>query len=104
MIRRPPRSTRTDTLFPYTTLFRSDEVVARAGLDGVVAGVVVVAELGVVLAEGLGDPARDRLGVARDLVPEAAVDVDIVVAGRAVTEDCLVVGVGDGREIGRAHV
>src|SRR3546814_8180251 len=25
MIRRPPRSTRTDTLLPYTTLFRSDE-------------------------------------------------------------------------------
>src|SRR3546814_3403577 len=33
MIRRPPRSTRTDTLFPYTTLVRSaghaDDVVAR---------------------------------------------------------------------------
>src|SRR3546814_7364240 len=29
MIRRPPRSTRTDTLFPYTTLFRS-----RYGKDG----------------------------------------------------------------------
>src|SRR3546814_17692318 len=29
MIRRPPRSTRTDTLFPDTTLFRSD----RAGLE-----------------------------------------------------------------------
>src|SRR3546814_5697527 len=27
MIRRPPRSTRTDTLFPYTTLFRSDKQV-----------------------------------------------------------------------------
>src|SRR3546814_6385544 len=26
MIRRPPRSTRTDTLFPYTTLFRSGNV------------------------------------------------------------------------------
>src|SRR3546814_7141284 len=26
MIRRPPRSTRTDTLFPYTTLFRSNEL------------------------------------------------------------------------------
>src|SRR3546814_9171666 len=26
MIRRPPRSTRTDTLFPYTTLFRSQDV------------------------------------------------------------------------------
>src|SRR3546814_14000748 len=29
MIRRPPRSTRTDTLFPYTTLFRSK----HAGVD-----------------------------------------------------------------------
>src|SRR3546814_4169163 len=29
MIRRPPRSTRTDTLFPYTTLFRSVEAVER---------------------------------------------------------------------------
>src|SRR3546814_3009796 len=28
MIRRPPRSKRTDTLFPYTTLFRSDQVLA----------------------------------------------------------------------------
>src|SRR3546814_14947382 len=26
MIRRPPRSTRTDTLFPYTTLFRSNQI------------------------------------------------------------------------------
>src|SRR3546814_4446024 len=29
MIRRPPRSTRTDTLFPYTTLFRSDAILRR---------------------------------------------------------------------------
>src|SRR3546814_10491892 len=34
MIRRPPRSTRTDTLFPYTTLFRS-EVEADAGAVGI---------------------------------------------------------------------
>src|SRR3546814_11777160 len=40
MIRRPPRSTRTDTLFPYTTLFRSEGIrrfaaagVARTALD-----------------------------------------------------------------------
>src|SRR3546814_15857353 len=33
MIRRPPRSTRTDTLFPYTTLFRSLEP-RSAGLEG----------------------------------------------------------------------
>src|SRR3546814_20711654 len=32
MIRRPPRSTRTDTLFPYTTLFRS--VIAKRELRG----------------------------------------------------------------------
>src|SRR3546814_13844410 len=31
MIRRPPRSTRTDTLFPYTTLFRSRHVDGIAG-------------------------------------------------------------------------
>src|SRR3546814_5133185 len=30
MIRRPPRSTRTDTLFPYTTLFRSSRSAPRA--------------------------------------------------------------------------
>src|SRR3546814_4390556 len=30
MIRRPPRSTRTDTLFPYTTLFRSDRGQGRS--------------------------------------------------------------------------
>src|SRR3546814_19807454 len=33
MIRRPPRSTRTDTLFPYTTLFRSLADAAHAGED-----------------------------------------------------------------------
>src|SRR3546814_16287419 len=31
MIRRPPRSTLTDTLFPYTTLVRFEEVVLRYG-------------------------------------------------------------------------
>src|SRR3546814_13568657 len=31
MLRRPPRSTRTDTLFPYTTLFRSDRDLRRDG-------------------------------------------------------------------------
>src|SRR3546814_6229573 len=33
MIRRPPRSTRTDTLFPYTTLFRA-QLVAHVGEEG----------------------------------------------------------------------
>src|SRR3546814_16635207 len=42
MIRRPPRSTRTDTLFPYTTLFRSEgdrhAVVVRTHVKRVLVG------------------------------------------------------------------
>src|SRR3546814_18901409 len=55
MIRRPPRSTRTDTLFPYTTLFRSHPLVvtmsagnspARAKmLEGLGAEVVLIAQV-----------------------------------------------------------
>src|SRR3546814_1137670 len=48
MIRPPPRSTRTDTLFPYTTLFRSDHV-AGLLLFGLQAGA-----LGDVVAAGRG--------------------------------------------------
>src|SRR3546814_969168 len=49
MIRRPPRSTRTDTLFPYTTLFRSvrDGVLygrGAADMKGSVAAFVVALE------------------------------------------------------------
>src|SRR3546814_9134859 len=53
MIRRPPRSTRTDPLFPYTTLFRSvrRRMVSRVHLVRVVAAAVeppdvVIAEVG----------------------------------------------------------
>src|SRR3546814_4464733 len=35
MIRRPPRSTRTDTLFPYTTLFRSLDLLPAFGTETV---------------------------------------------------------------------
>src|SRR3546814_5202219 len=38
MLRRPPRSTRTDTLFPYTTLFRSNRPVAGATLGALRGG------------------------------------------------------------------
>src|SRR3546814_20311196 len=36
MIRRPPRSTRTDTLFPYTTLFRSEAVRDRVLVEVII--------------------------------------------------------------------
>src|SRR3546814_1818298 len=49
MIRRPPRSTRTDTLFPYTTLFRSlgiqNRITIRLIVEG--AGVPVIVDAGV---------------------------------------------------------
>src|SRR3546814_11869332 len=41
MIRRPPRSTRTDTLFPYTTLFRSVKVPPVATADPSVSSITV---------------------------------------------------------------
>src|SRR3546814_12534014 len=41
MIRRPPRSTRTDTLFPYTTLFRSDVLAGIIALSFSSAVVIV---------------------------------------------------------------
>src|SRR3546814_11150530 len=42
MIRRPPRSTRTDTLFPYTTLFRSLRSLAARLLIPLAFGMIVV--------------------------------------------------------------
>src|SRR3546814_4911552 len=56
MIRRPPRSTRTDTLFPYTTLFRSDRRIQHR--EGVLRGR---------RAAGHGEPAADRRDPAADL-------------------------------------
>src|SRR3546814_3761534 len=43
MIRRPPRSTRTDTLFPYTTLFRSTQNGAQCPATALVHGHMPVA-------------------------------------------------------------
>src|SRR3546814_10100785 len=53
MIRRPPRSTRTDTLFPYTTLFRS-------GLAGQHAEAVVEGEIELVDDDDVADRQADQ--------------------------------------------
>src|SRR3546814_12553235 len=82
MIRRPPRSTRTDTLFPYTTLFRSAVPVRRRhrlrllhlqrrhARDGRSRPAAAPA--------GGGDPARhpDRGGRQRDLLARAEAAAD----------------------------
>src|SRR3546814_5715469 len=107
MILLPPRSTRTDTLFPYTTLFRSDRWKLRRDghllwayalrLDGEIAarlahpaGFAGAVAQGVILSVA-PDPAvlRDRL---RAMMTEEA----MTGAGATVTGDLL--------QIGRAHV
>src|SRR3546814_17278360 len=46
MIRRPPRSTRTDTLFPYTTLFRSNSALVIVRGDSHVGGSIQIVQGG----------------------------------------------------------
>src|SRR3546814_2213649 len=53
MIRRPPRSTRTDTLFPYTTLFRSHDAELGCLLEGVDGVAAVIGEAEYLGAGGL---------------------------------------------------
>src|SRR3546814_19662724 len=98
MIRRPPRSTRPDTLFPYTTLFRSqlaaqaegrigdpefDYQLGMAALDAGRYGEAVIALQRVLAVQPNNAPARAELARAYAL----AGDIDTARA-----------------EIGRAHV
>src|SRR3546814_507675 len=74
MIRRPPRSTRTDTLFPYTTLFRSGAVLQGAS----------VIPMFIILVTGIGlyiNPAPNLFGWA--LLALSVHAVNILIARRA---------------------
>src|SRR3546814_14663922 len=64
MIRRPPRSTRTDTLFPYTTLFRSVAPQVPGGTCGWKIGMTSEAAM---RARGLSHPVYARLFKASTL-------------------------------------
>src|SRR3546814_5220663 len=112
MIRRPPRSTRTDTLFPYTTLFRSllggsvplVNVAGRIGLErgpGGGAGRAVALRGGRPFLAGFGQPALQPGDIAR-------LKRDIRVAGRALFRlrdvQCRTGDIILPPEIGRAHV
>src|SRR3546814_15803434 len=61
MIRRPPRSTRTDTLFPYTTLVRSADVVNLTRFEDVENAVLVVHSYAGTIAPGILAEAGDRI-------------------------------------------
>src|SRR3546814_6652281 len=82
MIRRPPRSTRTDTLFPYTTLFRSrfcpddDErvfVVAQGGSEVIVevseaSGASGVVDVGAVSASPVAGRSEEHTSELQSLM------------------------------------
>src|SRR3546814_15197434 len=87
MIRRPPRSTRTDTLFPYTTLFRSGVALGEVGgVGGELVGddadlhIVAVGQAEMLLGR---DVAKHRGAVPADLRGADAAG-DMVVARRDV--------------------
>src|SRR3546814_12852709 len=77
MIRRPPRSTRTDTLFPYPTLFRST-LDANARSPGPACGACACDRLSGVggVGDGGGAPLADRdsAPAARTVAPCPALD------------------------------
>src|SRR3546814_18218429 len=119
MIRRPPRSTRTDTLFPYTTLFRAIPfgsmegrlveaapavaveagVMSRAaleGADGTLAGGMILEALDGMPAVPLHGMEGARPRAVHPMTSEAVTDRKSVVWGKRVSG---VVDRGGGRSI-----
>src|SRR3546814_11052657 len=101
MIRRPPRSTRTDTLFPYTTLFRSFPVgeVIKGGRLIIVrqphrVGAQVADQRHILFM--VGPVQRPALGIAV-LMARYAMELERL----AVEEKALFGGGGDGADAGR---
>src|SRR3546814_13453692 len=105
MIRRPPRSTRTDTLFPYTTLFRSAGAGAEGGDAGAIFGQQCEQALGGVdrLLRGVGDAVEEEAEPALPVATHAHAVEHVVVIGAAALEVQAEVQAGFAQdEIGRA--
>src|SRR3546814_18268403 len=75
MIRRPPRSTRPDTLFPYTTLFRS------AGLQRRGDRIRELARLGHVIAVGAAQLRDFVVARVHDVAADEAAVVEVALIG-----------------------
>src|SRR3546814_8149478 len=107
MIRRPPRSTRTDTLFPYTTLFRAGHL-AGAAVDKpehrLVAGFARALENGeVVLVEFLAG-LIDRMQRDQRVLELGRCLADDQFAVTVATVDIIAADILRRVEIGSAHV
>src|SRR3546814_20206197 len=91
MIRRPPRSTRTDTLFPYTTLFRS-HLRDQAGQGGPVGWILEVLDHAWFDARAADQAQRGARGAAGGVVVDGGVGhrhglSPLVVGSRTVVSD-----------------
>src|SRR3546814_12959192 len=98
----PPRSTRTDTLFPYTTLFRSSEAVIRTGKRALVM---------LALDKGRYQPAEVKTGLEADGQTEILAGLSegekVITSGQFLIDSEASLSGMDVRpigEIGRAHV
>src|SRR3546814_15865796 len=91
MIRRPPRSTRTDTLFPYTTLFRSFGADQRALDVEVVLRQQLVERIAGDAARNVWKALAYQIGIAIAKITQCAIDLR---AATTFTEDLFVLGVG----------
>src|SRR3546814_12141294 len=106
MIRRPPRSTRTDTLFPYPPLFRSDFQMTRKlfgtdGIRGTANREPITAETALAVAKAAG-----RQFMRGDHRHTVVIGKDTRLSGYML-EPAMAAGfvsVGMDVEIGRAHV
>src|SRR3546814_4394981 len=102
MIRRPPRSTRTDTLFPYTTLFRS----ILNSTKGVAAESL---RLNTILNDAKtmfanGTLSAERYARVQDVVRAGLERTRLASAALAASQAAGGAGAVVGPEIGRAHV
>src|SRR3546814_8082623 len=110
MIRRPPRSTRTDTLFPYTTLFRSPPTAVepprrppetvRAGAEGTI-DISPRLSIGVAIDE---DEVIEALLDGQLGGAEQQIALDRLARGERIAREADHVAVALDPQIGRAHV
>src|SRR3546814_7304240 len=97
MIRRPPRSTRTDTLFPYTTLFRSEANIVTMFMAALLPGLMAVALFLLTIAVYVAIwPSAGPRGGTGDRAEFVAASLGVI---PVLVIFLLVIG-----EIGRAHV
>src|SRR3546814_12424297 len=105
MIRRPPRSTRTDTLFPYTTLFRSAQAV-EPGKDKLVISFGTATTLDHIGPDGayLGGIIAPGVNLSLEALVAAAAKLPRIAIEAPAMNSVIEIGRASGRERGCQYV